>query len=55
MCKGALQEDEEIDEEDVERETGIIRVQLAYVLQMLVRYSLFQIILFSSKNYSIQK
>jgi hypothetical protein len=36
MCRASLQEDEEVEEEDVDRETGIIRVQLAYAIQMQV-------------------
>jgi hypothetical protein len=36
MCRASLQEDEEVEEEDVDRETGIIRVQLAYTIQMQV-------------------
>jgi hypothetical protein len=36
MCKASLQEDDDVDEEDVDRETGIIRVQLAYAIQMQV-------------------
>ena len=36
MCKASLHEDDDVDEEDVDRETGIIRVQLAYAIQMQV-------------------
>jgi hypothetical protein len=36
MCRASLQEDDEVEEEDVDRETGIIRVQLAYAIQMQV-------------------
>ena len=37
MCKASLQEDEEVEEEDIDRETGIIRVQIAYAIQMQVQ------------------
>jgi hypothetical protein len=36
LCKASLREEDEVDEEDVDRETGIIRVQLAYTIQMQV-------------------
>ena len=36
MCKASLEEDEDVEGEDVDRETGIIRVQLAFAIQMQV-------------------
>jgi len=38
VCRKSLAEDEDITEEEIESEVCIIRVQLAYVLQMLGRY-----------------
>ena len=39
LCKASLEEDEDLEGEDVDRETGIIRVQLAYAIQMQVSAS----------------
>jgi len=38
MCKASLQEDDDVEEEDIDRETGIIRVQLAFAIQMQVNF-----------------
>ena len=38
LCKSSLQEDEDVEEDDIDRETGIIRVQLAYAIQMQVEW-----------------
>ena len=51
MCKASLQEDEEVEEEDIDRETGIIRVQIAYAIQMQVLFHLIHVLIFFLEIY----
>ena len=53
MCKASLQEDEEVEEEDIDRETGIIRVQIAYAIQMQVLFHLIHVLIFFWKSIGV--